>query len=113
MKPLTPREAMQALLDGKKVRWDSAQYSTYVFLTDRGIVDNRGQCSTPHFDSVINKFYIYEEPKPKKKVWQWRFKKYQGWQIDHYLYDEAEAKIAYEQFEQFEKHGEAIEVDSE
>lgn len=74
-------------------------------------------------DFESNNWEIVEEPKPKKKVWQWRVLKRHAhgycWEVDNRLLTEDEAKEIFRLsygggcYAMIEKHGDPIEVDAE
>lgn len=88
---MTTKEAMQALLEGKKIvcRW--IKETKYVYLgEDGGIKNNYGIDSW--YDSSDD-HELYEEPKKTKTVWQWRYRAPgDKWSIYLVLLSEQEAK---------------------
>lgn len=67
---MTTKEAMEALLEGKKIthpNWDEGEY---VFLGDDGCIkDETGNNSFSLSNN--NKYEIYKEPKPKVVIEKW------------------------------------------
>lgn len=115
-KKLTTKEAMQALLDGKKVRakhWDSGLYM-YINSKEK-LVD---QCGELEVFTCECYYELYEEPKPKKKVWQWRAQRKSmsgtvenNFLVLDYLMTEEEAKTCTANFENVQKHAGPFEVE--
>jgi hypothetical protein len=107
-KILNTKEAMQALLDGKKIRGINWPEDHVVELDEYGFLRDR----LGHFlnKELIESFEIYEQPKPKKEVWQWRFRDgvLQNWNVDHELRTESEAASVYKV--DHEKHAGPFEV---
>lgn len=67
-KTLNTKEAMQALLDGKKLKVSFLSKKEYIYLNEEGdVVTTRGMIYCLGSDQGL---YVYEEPKQKKRVWQ-------------------------------------------
>ena len=63
---MTTKEAIQAMLDGKKVRVKTQDAQEYIYISDDGyIVDENNELIG--FTNSSN-WEIYEEPKPKQTV---------------------------------------------
>jgi hypothetical protein len=106
----TQAEIFQALLDGKTVIYNRG-YSSPCHLQDGIVVDERGIPVNYTFLDSEN-WSIYEEPKPKKQVWEWRYRKAgKEWYVDGILCDEIRASVLFDNFE-YEKHAGPFEVTS-
>lgn len=71
---MNTREALQALLEGKKIRKGFWNKSDYIFLNHNAILTNTGVATG--FDPVpsICPWEIYKEPKEMKRFWLWNLK---------------------------------------
>lgn len=109
----TQAEIYQALLDGKKITGVLLENIQYLHLNDGFLKSNEGNAYTMyHFDKPEN-WSIYEEPKGKKQVWQWRHKNFTGtfWNVDAELMTERDAKRIYAAMFRYEKHAGPFEVE--
>lgn len=61
------REVIQALLDGKKVRWFKWENNQYVRVTDRGIIDSSGVYYSVDFADPSEWEILEETP----ERWEW------------------------------------------
>ena len=109
-KTLNTKEAMQALLDGKKITTEELlPHKAYIYLNDSTIVDSSGLLTVIGAED----YFLYEEPKPKKQVWQWRVKPYNSpitWSVCSDLFTEEGAKEAFNSL-RYEKHAGPFEVE--
>jgi len=105
----TQAEIFQALLDGKKLMYIGVS-KYYVHFKNGTIVDATGDYMPYNFASPKD-WSIYEEPKPKKQVWQWRFidrDKYL--RVSELLLTEDEAACEFGDLK-YEKHAGPFEVE--
>lgn len=111
---MTTREVLQALLDGKKVRRRSWSAENYIHLVDNDLVYDIGELVIT-VDFSDGNWEVYVEPKPKKTVWQWRYKSGSSkrWRINLVLLTEAEAAETFKDDLGYEKMGSAIEVNDD
>lgn len=61
------REAIQALLEGKKIRVKNWSSSSYIYFCEKGIIGENGRSEYFSFSNK-NEWELYEEPKKKKKI---------------------------------------------
>lgn len=107
-KILTPPEALQALLDGKKLCSSEWKFD-FIHIINKRLVDKYNQDAD--LDLLLNySWEIYEEPKPKKRYWIWSFKfknPESPWRkYDNYLDDngvETNGLIDMDNFDELEK----------
>jgi hypothetical protein len=106
----THAEIFQALLDGKKLSHrDSPNHFIQII---GGIIFNSDNWVVEYLDLSATCWSIYEEPKPKKQVWQWRYLFQNGhWYADRELLTEEEAAEEFEQHKAYEKHAGPFYVD--
>lgn len=105
----TQAEIYQALLDGKKITGILLEEIDYLHLVD-GFLKLNGNVgyTSYHFDKP-EYWKIYEEPKKKKTVWQWRVRQgVSGWRVSEFLYTESEVR---EYVGAWEKHAGPFEVE--
>lgn len=111
---MTTREAMQALLDGKKLTTEVLMRD-YISMSDDGYIYNSDGVLY-ELKGTLESYVIYEEPKPTKQVWQWRY--FYGdlqkkvWIVDPELLSEGEVLLRYEGYKR-EKHAGPFEVEYE
>ena len=68
------REAIQAMLDGEKVKLSVWSTGDFLEMDDDGdYIDSVGTCITMG-DYGSGEWEIYKEPKKKVKMWQWVIK---------------------------------------
>jgi hypothetical protein len=108
----TQAEIYQALLDGKKIR-ESSWTTEYVYLKNGVLVCQEDYRMTYGF-ADCSKWSIYEEPKPKKQVWQWRYKDEYAthYHLSGYLMTEEDAAFTFSRG-RYEKHAGPFEVEAE
>lgn len=107
---ITQAEIFQALLNGKLItNGDSNQP---IRLNDEGMLTYRDVPGVSLIIDYPSDWSIYEEPKPKKQVWQWRFKgkDESWWGISSSLMDENEVKKCFGHIK-YEKHAGPFEVE--
>lgn len=63
----SPKEMMQALIDGKKIRVKTWPDNEFIHLSNGYFYSNEGSQFVPSLD-FFNKYEIYEEPKKTRKV---------------------------------------------
>lgn len=69
------KEALKALVEGKKIRRKLWNDERYICLGENGIIDNHGDCYTMTISDDSN-FELYEEPKKPIDVLNKRFEEY-------------------------------------
>lgn len=87
----TQAEIYQALLDGLKLRMTSWISNDYVYLQRGTLVSREGYKLTYGFSDFSN-WELYEEPKKKKQVWQWRQYVGRSLRISEFLYTSDEVR---------------------
>ena len=107
----TQAEIFQALLDGKKIRQKTYRGGTYIMMGSTNLVSESLTEVSESFNEPRN-WSIYEEPKPKKQVWQWRHKHpgIANWELYHCLVTEEQARSMFHN-ELYEKHAGPFEVE--
>lgn len=102
---MNTKEAMQALIDGKKVRPAPWAIHHYIILNKGKIVN---QIDIPCAFSINDHddFELYEEPKKQVEVWLWRYKyaSTSDWRIDVRLLSEEDAAKQFLVYDQYERH---------
>jgi hypothetical protein len=110
----TQAEIFQALLSGKKISSDFFSHSIlkYARLVNGKIMSNLNGTMFEYFDRP-DKWFLYEEPKPKYQVWQWRHQRKVGglWGLDNLLLTEQDAALEYQNEARYEKHAGPFEVE--
>ena len=107
----TQAEIFQALLAGKLiVRKDYRQH--WIRMVDGFVMEREVSVAQYIFNSPED-WLLYEGPKPKKQVWQWRFKrnKEARWIIHGLMLTEEDAKEVYSSDHKYEKHAGPFEVE--
>jgi hypothetical protein len=103
----TQAQIFQALLDGKKITTNFG--CNYIELVNGQMKDKNGDVMV--LGLTPSSWSIYEEPKPKKQVWEWRYRKAgKEWYVDGILCDEIRASVLFDNFE-YEKHAGPFEVE--
>jgi hypothetical protein len=113
----TQAEIYQALLDGKKIMGKYISFK-YVWLSEGNLVTEHKQYVRYAFENPQD-WSIYEEPKPKKQVWQWRFlrpetneSKKPNWEVHPVLHTEESISKLLAGFK-YEKHAGPFEVEGD
>ena len=92
---MNTKEAIQAMLDGKKIRatnWHKAK-NEYIYFNGKYFQDMTG--SQFMFSNVEHNFEIYEEPKPKQTVTieKWLMKTQHANYETHFILEASREKI--------------------
>ena len=106
-------EAMKALERGEKIRIPHWDCDAYIRLNYNSfIVDEAFRTYALPARAFKQQWELYTEPKPKKEVWQWRYKvKESGyWYSADLLLTEEEASKRWKTLK-YEKHAGPFEVD--
>lgn len=72
----SPKEVMQALIDGKKIRAEYFAGTAYLFLNEKGIHYHLGTEDSKYHLSFADpeKWFIHEEPKQKVRLYKYIYK---------------------------------------
>ena len=114
-KKLSCIQLLKALIDGKKITSDDWNIDTYIQLIDNRLLQcHEGQDDGDGVDLDLNDtdYYIYEESKPKKTVYQWRwYNSHSGnWTICEKLLTKEQVK-GYDTTDKYEIHTGPFEVE--
>lgn len=109
----TQAEIYQALLGGKKITSCLFKTIKYFHLKNGSLIDNMNRISVESFSSPED-WYVYEEPKPKEQVWQWRYQPKAGrlWYVNNSLLSEQNAELEFQNVARYEKHAGPFEVET-
>jgi len=108
----TQAEIFEALLHGKKIRHKNWYDEMYFVLKNGNLINRLGHTNVLAVFDNPQHWSIYEEPKPKKQVWQWRWfhTVNHKWTVDCDLMNQNEAEKRLGKFK-FEKHAGPFEVE--
>jgi hypothetical protein len=103
-------EAMKALEEGEKVQEVGAGPNSYLQILNGRLKNSRGDEVSLDMGYVLGRvvWQIYEEPKPKKQVYQWRYKSFGRWILSLNLRTKTEAATRFSQ--EYEIHAGPFEV---